>query len=79
MIRPSSCPPFGQVIALDDRRDRPVIETLPVPARHHGRCPACHGAIRIDELIQRVSREWFHEECIPAGAIEGWPQQQEAA
>jgi hypothetical protein len=57
----------------------PVIETQVILARHHGRCDACRGAVRVGEEVQRVSGNWHHAECVPADGVEGWRDQSEAA
>lgn len=80
MIRPAGPEPFGQVIPLPETKSAaPVIECLPVAARHRGSCHECRGAIRVDEPIQRVDRHWTHEECVPFDAVPGWPDQREVA
>lgn len=72
MIRPADTATSGVVIPLQPPKDRPVIETQVILARHRGRCHGCRGCIQVSEPIQRVSGDWHHEECVPHGAVEGW-------
>lgn len=56
------------------------IETPVVLAQHRGRCrKGCRQPIRAEEPIQRVDGYWYHEECIPPGAIEDYGDHEVAA